>query len=195
MPLAFHSISHGSIAFGFFNIDSDMLLLDRYFLFAADFCRRISDMAESEEKRAYETAWEVFFISDRKEIGDLTGAIYGLQYTGFLGELYYRFPFPEKPEAFKQKPEGYKTRAVVKAMIQKYAEIILIPIGIDKEAREVRIGDYLFTRASFQELIVYVWQGGMPRWKYGVRPDYVTIMREKIEKNKRGIFEGIAFKE
>ena len=28
MPLAFDSISHGSIAFGFFNIESDMLLLD-----------------------------------------------------------------------------------------------------------------------------------------------------------------------
>jgi hypothetical protein len=34
MPLAFESLSHGTIAFGFFNIESDMLLLDRYFLFA-----------------------------------------------------------------------------------------------------------------------------------------------------------------
>jgi hypothetical protein len=30
MPLAFESISHGTIAFGFFNIDSDMLLLEQY---------------------------------------------------------------------------------------------------------------------------------------------------------------------
>jgi hypothetical protein len=34
MPLAFESLSHGIIAFGFFNIESDMLILDRYFLFA-----------------------------------------------------------------------------------------------------------------------------------------------------------------
>ena len=34
MPLAFESLSHGTIAFGFFNIESDMLILDRYFLFA-----------------------------------------------------------------------------------------------------------------------------------------------------------------
>ena len=29
MPLAFESLSHGTIAFGFFNIDSDMLLLEK----------------------------------------------------------------------------------------------------------------------------------------------------------------------
>ena len=29
MPLAFESLSHGTIAFGFFNIESDLLLLDR----------------------------------------------------------------------------------------------------------------------------------------------------------------------
>jgi hypothetical protein len=32
MPLAFQSLSHGTITFGFFNIESDMLLLDRYFI-------------------------------------------------------------------------------------------------------------------------------------------------------------------
>ncbi len=195
MPLAFNSISHGSIAFGFFNIDSDMLLLERYFLFATEFCRRISAIAESEEEGALETTWEVYFISGRKEIGDLMGAIHGIHYTGFIGDLYCRFPFPERPEEFKQKPEGRGTQAAVEAMIKKYAEIISIPVTIDKEAREIRIGDYRFARTSFQELIKYVWRGGMPRWKDEVRPDYVTAMREKIERNKRGIFEGIAFEE
>jgi len=38
MPLTFESLSHGTIAFGFFNIESDMLLCDRYFLFADDLC-------------------------------------------------------------------------------------------------------------------------------------------------------------
>jgi hypothetical protein len=32
MPLAFDTLSHGKIAFGFFNIESDMLLLEQYFL-------------------------------------------------------------------------------------------------------------------------------------------------------------------
>jgi len=35
--LAFKSLSHGTVAFGFFNIESDLLLLDRRFFFAADF--------------------------------------------------------------------------------------------------------------------------------------------------------------
>ncbi|MCP4669130.1 MAG: hypothetical protein GY849_22565 [Deltaproteobacteria bacterium] len=195
MPLAFHSINHGSIAFGFFNIDSDMLLLERYFLFATEFCQYISDMAESEEEGAFEAAWEVYFISDRKEIGDLMGAIHGMHDTGFMGELYCRFPFPERPEAFKQKPDGLETQAVVEGMIKTYAEVVSIPVTVDKKAREIRIGDYGFTRTSFQELITYVWQGGMPRWKDEVRPDYVRAMRKKIERNRKGIFEGIVFED
>ena len=31
MPLSFSSTTHGNIAFGFFNIESDMLLLENYF--------------------------------------------------------------------------------------------------------------------------------------------------------------------
>ncbi len=31
MPLSFRSENHGNIAFGFFNIESDMLLLENYF--------------------------------------------------------------------------------------------------------------------------------------------------------------------
>jgi hypothetical protein len=31
MPLAFESISHGTIVFGFFSINADMLLLEQYF--------------------------------------------------------------------------------------------------------------------------------------------------------------------
>ena len=37
MPLEFESISHGKIAFGFFNIETDMILLNHYFLFATGF--------------------------------------------------------------------------------------------------------------------------------------------------------------
>ena len=47
MPLAFQSKSHGSVAFGFFHIETDMLLLDRCFFFCTDFCRVLSEMAAS----------------------------------------------------------------------------------------------------------------------------------------------------
>jgi hypothetical protein len=40
MPLAFESLSHGAIAFGFFNIETDFLLLERYFFFADSFYKK-----------------------------------------------------------------------------------------------------------------------------------------------------------
>jgi len=46
MPLAFRSISHGILPFGFFNIESDLLLLDHYFLFASNFCKNVAHIAE-----------------------------------------------------------------------------------------------------------------------------------------------------
>ncbi len=49
MPLAFKSESHGTIAFGFFNIHSDLLLLDHYFMFATDFCETIYELISSEQ--------------------------------------------------------------------------------------------------------------------------------------------------
>ena len=62
MPLAFDSISHGSIAFGFFNIESDMLLCDHYFLFADEFCRYVEDIAINAGRPTYQTFWNIRFI-------------------------------------------------------------------------------------------------------------------------------------
>ena len=193
MPLAFDSLSHGSIAFGFINIDSDMLLLDRYFFFSTDFCEHISSIIESDEEGSIKTSWQVYHIDNPEDIGDLMGAIHGIHYQGFIGELYRRFPFPERPEDFKQKPEGVKTRALVEDMIAKYAEYIEIPFIADKEAQAVEIGAYRFSRPSFHELIKYVWRGGYPRWKDEVKPDYVLAMKREIEQKKIGLFEDIFF--
>ncbi len=49
MPLAFDSLSHGIVAFGFFNIESDMLILEQYFFFATEFCDYITRIAEQDE--------------------------------------------------------------------------------------------------------------------------------------------------
>ncbi len=48
MPLAFASRSHGSVAFGFFNIEIDMLLLEDLFFFADRFCRAVVDLLENQ---------------------------------------------------------------------------------------------------------------------------------------------------
>ena len=75
MPLAFESLSHGTIAFGFFNIDSDMLLLEKHFLFGSEFCEHISEIAENCDADQFESSWSVYTIEDRAQIGDLMGAI------------------------------------------------------------------------------------------------------------------------
>jgi hypothetical protein len=68
MPLSFESLSHGTIAFGFFNIESDMLLCDRYFLFADDFCANIVALVENAGDTSYRAAWEVQTIEKAEDI-------------------------------------------------------------------------------------------------------------------------------
>jgi hypothetical protein len=193
MPLSFESISHGTIAFGFFNIDSDMLLLDQHFLFGSEFCLHIGEMAENVDKEQFKSNWLVYTIEDRGQIGDLMGAIHGIRFTGFIGELYRRYPFPEESAAFKQKPEGYRTQAVVREMVNAYARQDRLPVEANHQKLEVDIGAYKFGRKTFRELITYVWQGGYPRWRDGIRPDYVLDMKTKIESHRHGLFEKMQF--
>ncbi len=122
MPLAFDTLSHGSIAFGFFNIESDMLLCDRYFLFADEFCKYVADIAENVGEHTDQTIWQVQIIQSDDAIGDLMGAIHGVRYTGFMGELYRCFPFPPLAQNFKQNPQGFKTQSLVADIIANYAE-------------------------------------------------------------------------
>jgi hypothetical protein len=189
MPLEFESISHGKIAFGFFNIETDMILLNHYFLFAEDFCHHIGQ-ASKEKKDAYEAAWEVYVIKP-EDIGNLMGAIYGMDHGGFIGEVYRLFPFPKNQKDFKQKPEGFKTRSVMEALVQRYSKKISIPVVFNHRKGEITIGEYGFSRVSFHELIRYIWAGGFPRWKDGIRPDYVLAIKEKIDLSESVLLDGL----
>lgn len=191
MPLAFKSISHGTVAFGFFNIESDMLLLDHYFFFAADFCRLVSDMARNSEEPLLQTNWPVFHIPSPTDIGDLMGAIHGVHFIGFIGAIYRKFPFPEREEDFKQNPKGHRTRPDVEHLIRYYAVPIQIPVVLDAPKAEAVIGEYHFKSQSFQGLIRYVWQGGYPRWRDGLRPAYVVEMKKTLEAHSYGLFQDI----
>jgi hypothetical protein len=190
MPLAFESVSHGQVAFGFFNIESDMLLLERYFFFADDFCSLVSDMAESSPEDGFETPWPVYRIAKLKDIGDLQGAIHGTRHMGFIGETYRKYPFPPKPEDFKQNPEGHQTRAEFTEMVEKYAERADIQVSVNPSTGQVAMGDYVFSRESFLELVRYVWRGGYPRWRDETRPDYVEAL-SKLENSPHWLFEGL----
>ena len=193
MPLAFESISHGTIAFGFFNIESDMLICDRWFLYADKFCGYITDMAKHAGEPFYASTWQVHEIEEAEKIGDLMGAIHGVRHTGFIGELYRHFPFPEQPEDFRQNPEGDQTQSLVSEIILEYARKTELDVAVNGENLNVTIGSYRFDRSQFQELLKYVWQGGYPRWKNDVKPGYVLEMRKHILSNRKGIFEGIGF--
>jgi hypothetical protein len=191
MPLAFQTINQGSIAFGFFNIESDMLLLQQYFFFAGDFCRYISACAGHELWNPVET-FTVDEIADPEAVGDLMGAIHGIRYTGFIGDTYRKFPFPDNPADFKQNPLGFRTRDIFREMIAPCAQTIEIPFA-RLEGRRVRIGDYVFDRNNFHELLRYVERGGFPRWQDELRPDYVDNMKRRISESSNEMFAGLEF--
>lgn len=193
MPLAFRSINRGEIAFGFFNIETDMLLLDQDFFFAGKFCDFIGMLAEGVEDSIPDCTLPVDFIRDRQNIGDLMGAIHGIRFSGFIGDVYRRFPFPLRQEDFHQKTEGFKQRQVLAELINGYSEKIKINFSADAAAARVQIGELHFTKTVFQELILYVWLGGAPRWQAGKRPAYVLQMKEKVACSKNWLFKGIQF--
>ncbi len=177
MPLAFSSLSHGELAFGFFNIETDMLLLDRLFFFAQPFCHTVVE-AQTSAHQARMNAWH---IHDRNDIGDLHGAIAGVRLVGFIGETYQKWPFPENHYDFKQNPNGYQNRSLIENMIIRWGRPTTISLCRNPADETVAIGGYVFSNLVFQQLIDYVYLGGYPRWKDGVRPFYVDDMIKTLQ--------------
>lgn len=192
MPLEFDTLNHGKIAFGFFNIETDMILLENYFFFAQEFCRHISQSARAPSNETYESSFDIYLVENHRDIGNLMGAIHGVDLRGFLGEVYKLFPFPEEREKFKQNPKGFKTHIQVEKLIQEYGQKATIRLLIPATGNQIDIGDYFFNKNSFQGLIKYVWMGGFPRWKDGIGPDYVLEMKQAIEQSKRPVFNGLS---
>jgi len=121
-------------------------------------------------------------------------AIHGIRYTGFIGEVYKRFPFPKREAEFKQKPEGFQNRAWMITLLQRWAVSKTVPVRVDKENETLSIGEYLFTKEVSHQLIQYVWVGGYPRWKDDVRPDYVMEMKTSLEKASNSLTRGLVFR-
>jgi hypothetical protein len=193
MPLAFESTSHGSFAFGFFNIRSDMLLLEDRFFFATDFCAWMTGLAARGEEGVFGETWDVWTIDRPEAIGDLMGAIRGIRFTGFIGETYRRHPFPADPSSFAQAPEGDGTQAEYAEMIAGYARRGAIRFEARRETGVVSIGDIEMTAAVFCDLVRYVWRGGYPKWRDSVRPPYVLEMRRAVEGGSCWLFRGMSW--
>ena len=181
-----------------------MLLVSSTSIRICSFCSSISflrmisaghlvRLAEHQRQQTYETTWEAYSIDDPREIGDLMAAIHGIRHTGFIGEVYKRFPFPKREAEFKQKPEGFQNRGWMISLLEGWAATKSIPVRLDKVNESVSIGEYLFTKAVFHQLIQYVWAGGYPRWRDEIRPGYVMEMKERLEKAGGWLTRGLVF--
>jgi hypothetical protein len=192
VPLGFASVSHGEIAFGFFNIETDLLLLEYYFFFAPSFCSMVTEVAATKGPTLDDYSLPGYVIEDIRDVGTLRGAILGTDLSGFIGSVYRLFPFPDRVEEFKQKPYGAGRRATIEELIRRWARPIRVSVKIDAGSLSVKIADYLFNRGVFQQLVTYVWQGGMPGWKDDTRPEYVVAMRKAINETTSPVFQGLA---
>jgi len=180
MPLAFESKSHGTVAFGFFNIESDLLLLDRHFFFATDFCETICKMATEQDGTTNEFPFPAYLIKDSASIGDLHGGIAGTHYSGFIGETYKKYPFPRDATNFKQQTEGFKKRDEFEQMVLEFGKPVELILFQNSKKEQFSIGPYVFSRQNFSQLIAYVIKGGYPRWLNDAAPDYVIRMQKLL---------------
>ena len=177
MPLAFSSLSHGTIAFGFFNIHTQMLLLDRLFFLADDFCEAAVAVTSSGE-----ASLACHRIEGPSRIGNLHGAIAGRDLSGLIGATYAIWPFPEDPSLFRQHTDGARNDAKVAELIEGFGEPLSIALRADPGTGRVEIGPYHFSSDSWLRLLGYVIRGGYPRWRDDVRPDYVAKMERELGK-------------
>jgi len=189
VPLAFHSLSHGTIPFGFFNVATDLVLLRDHFVFASDLCDWIGQWAcapgDIDETRPF------WVIQQQDDIGNLHGAISGVDHSGLIGEFYRRYPFPALPREFAQDPEGHRMRAeAVNILVDVAGPARPTPISISSRSRTVGLGPYEFDGEGFAALVLYLWRGGMPRWRDDVRPEYVDRMMGAVRTAASPVFKG-----
>ncbi len=182
MPLAFPSRSHGTIVFGFYNIETDSLLLEDLSFFCTDFCGALAQIPPTSGGRADLPGYR---FASRRAIGDLMGAIRGERFEGYLGEVYRRWPFPKDPAAFRQRLEGHRTRPEVERLLARWARRVTIPITWAPAQDLATIGPYEFSTTQFRALLEYVARGGYPTWEgfleTGACPPWVATLAKAWE--------------
>ena len=188
MPLAFRSIDHGVVAFGFFNIDTDLLLLERTLMWGEHFTAAVGALAAAAPDALTTATLPAFRVPPERSLGNVMGAIHGFDRSGFIGAVYDRFPFPEDPDAFRQRPEVAGNRAAITALLERWAEPVEQTIVHDPDAGHVTVAGITFEAGWFRDLVAYVWRGGYPRWLDERRPPYVEKMRRAIETSNHPLF-------
>ncbi len=191
MPLAFQSSSHALVAFGFFHIETDLLLLERRFFFAPDFCQAWLALAAAPgpEVSLKLPAWSL----SPEQVGDLHGAISGRDSHGFIGALYQRLPFPRRREEFAQKPRGALPRHEVEKLLDGSGSGRDLELQASANPQVVRLASYAFSGPQWRALVDYVWQGGMPGWQQGRRPEYLLHCADILKQSGSPWFQGLAW--
>ncbi len=185
MPLAFESITHGVVPFGYFNVDTDLLLLQQLIFNTDRFCEAIGKLNEHDTT----TVKDAYLIPDPLSMGNVMGAIHGYDRSGFIGAVYERFPFPTDPAAFRQHPDGAVHRETVIEELRRWGQPHALEVRADPDGT-VRFGEIRFERRWFKELVAYVWRGGYPRWLDERRPPAVEELRERLQASACPLFEG-----
>jgi len=179
MPLAFSSRSHGTVAFGFFNIATDLLLLEDRFCFCSDFCLAVARLAQGASAEGTSEPLAGWGIRDPSRMGNLHGAIAGTDLSGLIGATYRLWPFPQEASAFKQDPGGAGTREQVEGLLQTHALPVDLRPNLTVPTGDTSLGGIDFSAEAFGQLIAYVGGGGMPGWKGGrPAPSVLQMMRE-----------------
>jgi hypothetical protein len=123
-----------------------------------------------------------FHIGDPRMMGNLHGAIAGVDLGGFIGATYRRFPFPADPAEFRQNPAAEENRAWTRALIRKFGRADRIILHRNGAEGRISVSDYVFREEEFRRLVDYVDRGGHPRWRDEVRPQYVREMMKALER-------------
>jgi len=187
MPLGFYSVSHGQVAFGFFHIETHMVLLNDLFFWARDICAFFRALAQKTGDRHGELqAWRL----GGPDAGNLHGAIAGVDHGGFIGELYRQRPFPKRREDFKQHTgEGFPPRAV-EDLINRHGQPFAAALKAETRSGLVTIGEYAFDKSGLCGLAGYLLMGGMPRWQNELAPGYVADMGRAMGQGSPPWFAG-----
>jgi hypothetical protein len=185
------SLSHGPVAFGFFHIESDMLLLERMFFFAGDLCGLWQRLAAWPAGADFQEDLPGFVIEDHGQLGDLHGAIAGHDLGGFLGALYARWAFPRQRQAFAQKPQGAASRQTVIDAMSGFGLGRDIPVLARPGPGLFSLGGIIFSREGLLALVDYVWRGGMPGWQRGRRPGYLLDTARVLAASASPWFQGL----
>jgi hypothetical protein len=173
MPLGFHSLNQGEIAFGFFHIETPLLLLDNRVFWCSDFCAAFNQLTLADENEPFRSSIDGHLFHSRAEYGDLQEAIAGVNHDGFIGSLYALIPFPTTREAFVQKTAGQLTNATVLEQVSKFAEAYAMKITAEQDTGLFTFDDVEFEPGTLRQLIEYIWRGGMPGWENGMRPAFL----------------------